>query len=98
VSDADASKLKFDVDTGTQRTHTFQAGDVVGEPIVVPRSATAAEDDWWLLAVAYLAAEQRCALVVLDATDPERPPVAIARTDTRFFPGCHASLTTRVAS
>jgi hypothetical protein len=55
-------------------------------------------DDGWLLTVVYLAAEHRSALVVLDARDPSRAPIAIARVDRHFFPGFHGSFTNRVAA
>lgn len=89
--------VKVDADTGRHWEHAFAPGDAVGEPIFVPRSATAAEDEGWLLTVVYLAAEHRSALVVLDARDPSRDPVALARVDHHFFPGFHGSFTDRVA-
>jgi all-trans-8'-apo-beta-carotenal 15,15'-oxygenase len=88
--------VKVDIDTGRHDEHTFATGDIAGEPIFVPRSATAAEDDGWLLTVVYLATERRCALVILDARHPEKPPIAVARTDRDFFPGFHGSFTTRI--
>ncbi len=90
--------IKVDANTGEQWEHAFGPGDAVGEPIFVPRSATAAEDDGWLLTVVYLAAEHRSALVVLDARDPSRGPIATARVDRHFFPGFHGSFTRRVAA
>ncbi|MEV6770147.1 carotenoid oxygenase family protein [Nocardia sp. NPDC051030] len=88
--------VKIDIETGAHHEHAFDVGDVVGEPMFVPRSATAAEDDGWLLTVAYLAAEDRSALVILDAANPEKPPIAVARVDRHFFPGFHGSFTSRV--
>ncbi|WP_378738403.1 carotenoid oxygenase family protein [Nocardia brasiliensis] len=88
---------KIDTETGRHWEHVFEPGDAVGEPIFVPRSATAAEDDGWLLTAVYFAAENRSALVVLDARDPSRAPIAVARTDHHFFPGFHGSFTDRVA-
>jgi all-trans-8'-apo-beta-carotenal 15,15'-oxygenase len=88
--------VKVDIDTETHWEHNFGVGDVAGEPIFVPRSPTAAEDDGWLLTVVHLAAEQRCALVILDARNPDKPPIAIARTNQAFFPGFHGSFTTRI--
>ncbi len=90
--------IKVDANTGDQWEHAFAPSDAVGEPIFVPRSASAAEDDGWLLTVVYLAAEHRSALVVLDARDPSRGPIATARVDRHFFPGFHGSFTHRVAT
>lgn len=95
--DDDAAIVKVDLKTGKQRSHTFGNGEFAGEPVFVPRSRRAAEDDGWLLTVTYLAEEHRTALVVLDATDPEREPVAVARIDGHFFPGFHGSFTDQVA-
>ncbi|CAM3610086.1 carotenoid oxygenase family protein [Smaragdicoccus niigatensis] len=90
--------VKVDAHTARHVEHVFEPGDAVGEPIFVPRSATAAEDDGWLLTVVYIAAEHRSALVVLDARDPSRAPIAVARLDRHFFPGFHGSFTSRVAA
>jgi all-trans-8'-apo-beta-carotenal 15,15'-oxygenase len=88
--------VKHDNHTGLRTEHHFEAGDIVGEPIFVPRSATAAEDDGWLLTVVYLAAEHRSALVVLDAQHIQAAPLATARLDQHFYPGFHGSFTSRV--
>ncbi|WP_063893656.1 carotenoid oxygenase family protein [Nocardia sp. Root136] len=89
--------VKFDHRTGRERRHVFLEGEFPGEPIFVPRSKTAAEDDGWILAITYLAAEHCTALVVLDATDIEREPLAIARMTGHVFPGFHGSFTDDVA-
>ncbi|MFF2554200.1 carotenoid oxygenase family protein [Nocardia sp. NPDC058058] len=89
--------VKFDHRAGIERRHQFTAGEFPGEPIFVPRSATAAEDDGWILALTYLAAEHRTALIILDAKDIERAPLAIARLHGHVFPGFHGSFTDRVA-
>ena len=96
--DASNRVVKIDTDTGRHLEHVFEPGDAVGEPIFVPRSATAAEDDGWLQTVVYLAAEHRSALVVLDARDPSRAPIAVARLDRHFFPGFHGSFASRVTA
>lgn len=93
----DAAIVKVDYQTGEQRHHTFTAGEFAGEPMFVPRSATAEEDDGWLLTVTYLSAEHRTALIVLDAKHPEREPVFVARLDQHYFPGFHGSFTDRIA-
>lgn len=94
---SDAAIIKVDHATGERREHTFTAGELAGEPVFVPRSATAEEDDGWLLTVTYLSAEHRTALTILDAQHPERAPVAVARLDQHHFPGFHGSFTDRVA-
>ncbi|MDI9978063.1 MULTISPECIES: carotenoid oxygenase family protein [Rhodococcus] len=36
--------------------------------------------------------------MVLDARDPSRAPIAVARLDRHFFPGFHGSFTSRVTA
>ncbi|MBF6328404.1 carotenoid oxygenase family protein [Nocardia transvalensis] len=91
--DTDGALVKLDHHTGRERRHPFPHGEFPGEPVFVPRTATAAEDDGWILAVTYLAAEHRTALIILDATDIERDPLAIARLHGPLFPGFHGSFT-----
>ncbi|MEP9394665.1 carotenoid oxygenase family protein [Gordonia sp. VNQ95] len=94
--ETDGAIVKFDHTTGTERRHTFTGQEFPGEPVFVPRSAKSDEDDGWLLALTYLAAEHRTALVILDAADIEREPLAVARLDGHVFPGFHGSFTDRV--
>jgi all-trans-8'-apo-beta-carotenal 15,15'-oxygenase len=67
----------------------------VGEPIFVPRTQDAAEDDGWLLAVVYLGAEHRSQLTVLDARGLEH--VATLRLKHHIPFGFHGTFTRRVA-
>lgn len=90
--------VKFDHERELQTLHDFGAGQVAGEPIFVPRSADAAEDDGWLLTVVYSAAEHRSRLVVLDARDVESEPVAVAHLRHHVPLGFHGTFTKRVAS
>ena len=88
-----AGIAKVDNDTGQQWHHDLVPDDFPGEPIFVPRSPDAAEDDGWLLVINYLAAEHRTALVILDARDVEAEPVAVARLPHHFMPGFHGMFT-----
>jgi all-trans-8'-apo-beta-carotenal 15,15'-oxygenase len=90
--------VKVDHETGAATTHALGAGQVAGEPIFVPRSADAAEDDGWLLSVVYSAAEHRSRLVVLDARDVESDPIAVARLRHHVPLGFHGTWTDRVAA
>jgi len=67
--------VKTDHDPGAERSHTLPAGHTVSEPIFVPRTADAGEDDGWLLCVAYDPIEHRSRLLVLDAREPENTPL-----------------------
>ena len=85
------SLARFDFDTGERRMYTLPHGDVVSEPVFVPRTADAAEGDGWLLAVTWRAQEKRSDLLVLDATDVVAGPVAIARLPHRVPFGFHGN-------
>ncbi|CAM3590175.1 carotenoid oxygenase family protein [Smaragdicoccus niigatensis] len=96
---ADGSSVIAKVDhlTGELRQHAFESSTTAGEPIFVPRSDNAAEDDGWVLVLTYNAAEHRTALHIVDAARIEDEPVAIARLTGHFYPGFHGSFTPRVA-
>jgi all-trans-8'-apo-beta-carotenal 15,15'-oxygenase len=92
------SIVKVDHHTGAATRHDFGTGHVAGEPIFVPRSPDAAEDDGWLLSVVYSAAEHRSRLVVIDARDLESDAVAVARLRHHVPLGFHGTFTSRVAT
>ncbi|MEV6275485.1 carotenoid oxygenase family protein [Nocardia sp. NPDC051832] len=69
----------------------------VGEPLFVPRTPDAAEDDGWLLFLNHQLAEHRSQLVVLDARDLERGPLATAWLDHHIPWGFHGTFTRRLA-
>jgi all-trans-8'-apo-beta-carotenal 15,15'-oxygenase len=90
--------VKVDHATGATTSHEFGEGNVSGEPIFVPRSADAGEDDGWLLSVVYSAGEHRSRLAVLDARDLEADPVAVAHLRHHVPLGFHGTFTRRVAA
>ena len=57
----------------------------------MPRTADAPEGDGWLLATVWRAAENRSDLVVLDATEVERGPVATVQLASRVPFGLHGN-------
>ena len=81
------------VDTLTRTTTLWRppAGDYSGEAVFVPRSDDAPEGDGWLLAVVYRGAERRSDLVVLDALDVARGPIAQVHLSHRVPAGFHGS-------
>lgn len=104
VADGDAAPgapfnaiIKHDHERGVTAWHDFGPGQVAGEPIFVPRSPAAPEDDGWLLSVVYSALEHRSRLVVLDARDVESEPVATAHLRHHVPLGFHGTFTERVA-
>ena len=64
---------------------------VPGEPVFVPKSADAAEDDGWFLAFRYDRERDRSDLVVLDANEFGGDPVAVVPLPRRVPCGFHGS-------
>ena len=85
------SLARFDFDTGKRSLYTLPTGDVVSEPVFVPRDEGSAEGDGWLLAVVWREQERRSDLLVLDATDLPAGPVAVARLPHRVPFGFHGT-------
>ena len=81
----------IDLATGVRKVCNFEPGDQVSEPVFAPRSATAAEGDGWLTTVVWRAADNRSDLVVLDASNIDRGPVAIAKVPRRVPFGFHGN-------
>jgi carotenoid cleavage dioxygenase-like enzyme len=75
--------------TGTRSVHTLPPGDVISEPVFVPRSE--AEGDGWLLATVYRGAEDRSDLAVFEALDVAQGPVATAKLPRRVPFGFHGN-------
>jgi all-trans-8'-apo-beta-carotenal 15,15'-oxygenase len=95
ASPADARRffnmvLKLDVERGTVERFPFPAGHFCSEALFVPRTFGTAEDDGYLLSMAYDAAGDRSYLAVLDAKAPEAPARARVYFDHNIPPGFHA--------
>jgi len=75
--------------TGEERFFTVQAGDSLSEPVFVPSGA--AEGDGWLLAVIFRGDTCTSDLAILDATDIESGPVALAHLPVRVPAGFHGN-------
>ncbi|WP_040795213.1 carotenoid oxygenase family protein [Nocardia higoensis] len=88
--------VKVDHETGVTSGCDLGASSV-GEPLFVPRARDAQEDDGWLLALDHDLTENRSRLVVLDARDPERGPLASAWLEHHIPWGFHGTFTRRVA-
>ncbi|AUX26540.1 carotenoid oxygenase [Sorangium cellulosum] len=73
------------------RYHELGRSSFTSEPIFAPRGEASPEGDGWLLAVVYRAEEDRSDLLVLDALDIEREPVAVLRCPHRIPYGFHGS-------
>lgn len=81
----------FDFKTNRRHLYTLPEGDVISEPVFVPRSVQAAEGDGWLLAVAWRDKEQCSDLLIFDAMDIENGPIAIAHLPYRVPFGFHGN-------
>lgn len=88
---------KTDHATGREEAHLMPEGHPVSEPLFVPRGADAAEDDGWLLAVAYAPEEHRSRMLVLDARDLGRAPLFTAHLRHHVPQSFHGTFTSRVA-
>lgn len=85
------SIVHLDLKTGARKVLTFAPGDYVGEPIFVPRSASAPEGDGHLLVLVYRAATDTSELQVLEAQDINAPPAATIRMPRRVPSGFHGN-------
>ncbi|WNG34406.1 carotenoid oxygenase family protein [Archangium violaceum] len=83
--------VHLDVKTGQRQVYALPRGDLVSEPVFIPRSATAAEGDGWLTAVVWRAAENRSDLLVFEALDIGRGPIATAAVPRRVPFGFHGN-------
>jgi carotenoid cleavage dioxygenase len=82
---------RYDVETGTSAAKDFGVRYVPGEPVFVPESADAAENDGWVLALRYDRELDRSDLIVLDASEFGGDPVAVVRLPLRVPVGFHGS-------
>jgi len=85
------SVVALDLIAGRRSAYRVPAGDAVSEPVFAPRREDAAEGDGWLLAVAWRAAEQCSHLLVLEAQDVARGPIASVRLPQRVPFGFHGN-------
>ncbi len=73
----------------TRQLYRFADGDVVGEPIFVPRTADAAEADGFVLATVYRGQSAQSDLAVFAATALEDGPLALVHLPRRLPFGFH---------
>ena len=86
------SLLKTDVDRGSTEVHDAGPAAFAMEPVFVPKSADAAEDDGWVLARAVHNADRNtCDVVILEAQDFTGPPVATVHLPVRVPFGFHGN-------
>jgi carotenoid cleavage dioxygenase len=80
-------------DLRERRTERHEEGPTRSfmEPVFVPRSPDADEDDGWVLAYTYDAATNRSDVVILEARDFSAPPIATIHLPTRVPFGFHGN-------
>lgn len=83
--------LRHDLSDGKVTVHDFGPHSETGEAAFVPRAASSAEDDGWLLSYVYDGHTDRSRLVVLDARDIAAPPVAQVHLPVRVPSGFHTN-------
>lgn len=86
-----ASIAHVDTHTGATALWRPEAGDFAGEPVFVPRDADAKEGEGWVLSVVYRGASHRSDLIVLDALDITRGPVAAVHLSHHVPAGFHGN-------
>jgi carotenoid cleavage dioxygenase len=83
--------LKHDLDAGTREVHDHGPGRAAMEPVFVPRSADAAEDDGWVLTTVHDATTGLGDVVIVHAQDFTGEPVATIHLPARVPFGFHGS-------
>lgn len=90
------SVVKIDHRTGAQTSFDFGLAQT-GEPLFVPRSRTAAEDDGWLLVLNHDLVSHRSALAIFDTCAISDGPLAMAHLDHHLPLGFHGTFSRTVA-
>ncbi len=82
---------RIDTVTGRVERRTDSARYGYGEPVMVPRHASAAEDDGWVLALRHEWESDLSELAVFDAGDITGDPVAVVHLPARVPNGFHGN-------
>lgn len=91
--------IKLDRKTGEKQFWSSAPEGFVSEPIFVPRNSgsnTGDEDDGWVLALIYDSTQHRSDVVILDAKDFNRGPIARLYLKHHIPYGLHGSFTSEV--
>ncbi len=81
--------LKYDLITGNSEAHPWGRGRWGGEAVFVPRASARSEHDGYLMTFVWDEREQQSELVILDAADLTRKPVARVLIPQRVPFGFH---------
>lgn len=85
--------LKLDHQTGDRQFYSFAPQGFVSEPIFVPQPDATQEDQGWVLTVVYNASRHASDVVILDAENLNRGPVATLQLRHHIPYGLHGSWT-----
>jgi carotenoid cleavage dioxygenase-like enzyme len=83
--------VQYDREGGPSTYHDFGRGTWTGEPVFVPRTPDADEDDGFVLVVCYDGPHDCSTLAILDARDFGGPPLATLSLRERIPMGFHGS-------
>lgn len=87
----EASIYRYDMQTGKRQVHDFGPGRVAGEFVFVPRSADAAEGDGWIMGYVIDTGSDTTDLVIMEAGDITKEPLARVHIPHRVPPGFHGN-------
>ncbi|MDY6783625.1 MAG: carotenoid oxygenase family protein [Cyanobacteriota bacterium] len=85
--------LKLDLATGDRNFWSAAPRGFLSEPVFVPNPEGGEEDEGWLLAMVYDASHHRSDLVILEASDVDRGPIARLHLNYHIPYGLHGSWT-----
>ena len=83
--------VKYDMSNGSKAIHDLGPAAFPGEFVFVQDTATGAEDDGWVMGFVYDKTTDSSDLVILDAKDMSKPPVARVHLPQRVPFGFHGS-------
>ncbi len=83
--------IKHDLERGSSVTHTEGDHRHFLEPVFVPKSESAGEDEGWVLAYVYDARDNRSDVIVLDAQNFDADPIATVKLPERVPYGFHGN-------
>lgn len=83
--------VKFDAEAGVMSSSQFEGKYQLGELKFIPRADASQEDEGWLMGYAYNTETRLSELIILDAQDLKRPPVARVLLPRRVPFGFHGA-------
>jgi len=82
---------KHDFETGTSQVHHYGSNTEAGEAVFAPDPEGSAEDDGWLINFVFDRGTETSELVIIDARDMVRGPVARVHIPRRVPFGFHGN-------